>query len=98
MPTSVAAPDGWQAEITPKTISSIQPGEKQVISIRIVPPANIVASEYKITIRVSSDQTDKSDEFHIVVKEQSLAAVFGVLILVLVGGGVYYMFRKYKRR
>jgi uncharacterized membrane protein len=94
----VEAPDGWKAEILPKTVASIQPGEKSIITIRVVPPANIVASEYKITVKVTSDQTEKSDEFHILVKEQSLVAVFGIMVLGLVGGGVYYMFRKYKRR
>ncbi|MCK9591641.1 MAG: NEW3 domain-containing protein [Methanoregula sp.] len=94
----VEAPDGWKAEIIPKTVASIQPEEKSVITIKVVPPANIVASEYKITIRITSDQTEKSDEFHILVKEQSMVAIFGVLVLGLVGGGVFYMFRKYKRR
>lgn len=94
----VEAPDGWRAEITPKTVASIRPEEKSVITVKVVPPANIVASEYKITVRVTSDQTEKSDEFHILVKEQSMVAVFGVLVLGLVVGGVYYMFRKYKRR
>lgn len=95
---SVTAPDGWQADITPKTVASIPPGEKSVVSLWIVPPSNIVASEYKITIKVTSDQTEKSDELRILVKEQSLMPVLGVLILGLVCGGVYYMFRKYKRR
>jgi uncharacterized membrane protein len=94
----VEAPEGWTAEISPKTIASIQPKEKQSISVRITPPANIVASEYKVTVKVTSDQTGKSDEFHILIKEQSFVAVFGVLVLGLVIGGVYYMFRKYKRR
>jgi uncharacterized membrane protein len=94
----VEAPDGWKAEITPKTVASIQPDEKSDITVKVVPPANIVASEYKITVKVTSDQTEESDEFHILVKEQSMVAVFGLLVLGLVGGGVYYMFRKYKRR
>jgi uncharacterized membrane protein len=94
----VSAPDGWKAEISPKTIASIQPGEKTAVSLRIIPPVNIVASEYKITVAVTSDQTEKSDDYHVVVKEQSFIAVFGILVLVLVCGGVYYMFRKYKRR
>jgi uncharacterized membrane protein len=94
----VEAPDGWKAEITPKTVASIQPGEKSIITTLVVPPANIVASEYKITTRVTSDQTEKSDEFHILIKEQSMVAMFGMLILGVLGGGVYYMFRKYKRR
>jgi uncharacterized membrane protein len=94
----VSAPDGWKAEITPQTVASIQPGEKSGIVLRIIPPANIVASEYKITTRVTSDQTEESDEFHILVREAPAVAGFGVLVLGLVGGGVYYMFRKFKRR
>jgi uncharacterized membrane protein len=94
----VSAPDGWKAEISPKTVASIQHGEKIPVSVRVIPPANIVASEYKITVTVTSDQTEKSDDYHIVVKEQSLIAVFGIAILVIVGGGVFYLFRKYKRR
>jgi uncharacterized membrane protein len=47
---------------------------------------------------VTSDQTEKSDDFRVVVKEQSMVAVFGVLLLALIAGGVYYMFRKYNRR
>lgn len=94
----VEAPDGWKAEIVPKTIASIQPDEKYEISVKVIPPANIVASEYKITVKVSSDQTEKSDEFHILIREQSVVPAFGVLVLGLVSGGVYYMFRKYKRR
>ena len=94
----VGAPEGWEAEITPKTVASIQPDEKNTITIKVTPPANIVASEYKITVKVTSDQTEQSDEFHILIKEQSMIAGVGVLVVGLVCGGVYYMFRKYKRR
>jgi uncharacterized membrane protein len=68
------------------------------VQLRIVPPGNIVASEYKITVKVASDQTEVKDDFRVVVKEQSLVAVFGIALLLLIGGGVYYMFRKYSRR
>jgi uncharacterized membrane protein len=94
----VTAPDGWQAEIVPKKITSILSGEKEKISLRLVPPANIVASEYKITVKVKSDQMEKSDDFRILIKEQSLVAVMGILALGLICGSVYYMFRKFNRR
>ena len=57
-----------------------------------------MASEYKISVKVKSDQTEKSDDFRITVREQSLVAVFGIALLALVIGGVYYMIRKYSRR
>jgi uncharacterized membrane protein len=94
----VSAPDSWNAKVAPETIAGIPAGGSADVALRIVPPANIVASEYKITVKVTSDQTEKSDEFRIAVKEQSAVAIFGVLILAAICGGVYFMFRKYSRR
>jgi len=96
--TVVSAPEGWNAQVSPESIAGIPPGESADVNLRIVPPGNIVASEYKITVKVTSDQTEKKDDFRVVVKEQSLVAVFGIALLVLCGGVVYYMFRKYNRR
>ena len=96
--TSISAPEGWNAEISPDTIAGIPPGGSATVKLRIVPPANIVASEYKISVKVTSDQTEKSDDFRVLVREQSLVAIFGIALLALIGGGVYFMLRKYNRR
>lgn len=96
--TTVSAPDGWNAQVTPETIAGIAPGESADVALKIVPPGNIVASEYKITVKVTSDQTEVKDDFRVQVKEQSLVAVLGVILLAVIGGVVYYMFRKYSRR
>ena len=96
--TTILAPDGWNAEISPETIAGIPPGKSADVELRIVPPGNIVASEYKISVKVNSDQTEKSDDFRVLVREQSLVAVFGIALLALICGLVYYMFRKYNRR
>lgn len=96
--TTVSAPEGWNAQVTPETIAGIAPGESADVALKIVPPGNIVASEYKITVKVTSDQTEVKDDFRVQVKEQSLVAVLGVVLLAVIGGIVYYMFRKYSRR
>ncbi|WP_298665283.1 NEW3 domain-containing protein [uncultured Methanofollis sp.] len=94
----VSAPQGWKATVTPTNITSLQPGESKKVSVKVVPPPNIVASEYKVTVKAISDQGEQSDDFRIVVKEQSFAAILGLLLLVGIGGGVWYYFRKYQRR
>ncbi len=96
--TTVSAPEGWNAKITPETIAGIAPGESADVTLTIVPPGNIVASEYKIAVKVTSDQTEVKDDFRVQVKEQSLVAILGIVLLLVIGGGVYYMFRKYSRR
>ncbi|MFA4860637.1 NEW3 domain-containing protein [Methanoregula sp.] len=96
--TVISAPDGWNAVISPETIAGIPTGESATVKLQVLPPGNIVASEYKISVKVKSDQAEKSDDFRVTVREQSLVAVFGIALLLLIGGGVYYMFRKYSRR
>jgi uncharacterized membrane protein len=94
----VSAPQGWKATVTPSNITSLQPGESKKVNVKVVPPSSIVASEYKVTLKVVSDQGEQSDDFRVVVKEQSFAAILGLLLLVGIGGGVWYYFRKYQRR
>lgn len=94
----ISAPDGWKATISPKTIASLEPGESKTVSVTIIPPSNIAASDYKISLKVKSDQTETSDDFRIVVKESSFVTVLGLLLLVGVAGGVWYAFRKHERR
>ncbi|TAJ45490.1 NEW3 domain-containing protein [Methanofollis fontis] len=94
----VNAPQGWKATVTPANITSLQPGESERVSVTVVPPSSIVASEYKITVNTISDQGELSDDFRIVVREQSFAAIAGLLLLGAIAGGVWYYFRKYQRR
>lgn len=94
----VSAPQGWKATVTPTNITSLQPGESKKVKVKVVPPSSIVASEYKVTLKAVSDQGEESDEFRIVVKEQSFAAIAGLLLLGAIAGGVWYYFRKYQRR
>ncbi|EHQ36160.1 NEW3 domain-containing protein [Methanoplanus limicola] len=94
----VSAPEGWNVKSVPETIPSIGPGERKTVNLKVIPPASIAASEYKITVKVVSDQEEESDDIRIIVNESSLIGIFGILLLVCAAGGVYYFFRKYERR
>ncbi len=95
---NMSAPEGWRATVDPATVASLEPGERATVRVTVVPPADIVAGEYKVVALVKSDQAEGEDEFRIVVKEQSYVALLGLLVMAGVAAGLWYMFRKYGRR
>jgi len=95
---NMSAPEGWRANVDPASVASLEPGERATVRVTVVPPADIVAGEYKVVALVKSDQAEGEDEFRIVVKEQSYVAILGLLVMVGVAAGLWYMFRRYGRR
>ncbi|WP_292520542.1 NEW3 domain-containing protein [Methanoculleus sp.] len=95
---NMSAPEGWRVTVDPASVASLEPGERATLQVTVVPPADIVAGEYKIVTAVKSDQAEGEDEYRIVVKEQSYVAVLGLLVMAGVAAGLWYMFKKYGRR
>ncbi len=95
---SISAPQGWSGVISPQGVGSIPPGEAAGIRVRLVPPASVPASEYRFSVRVVADQAEKTDEYRVIVHEQSLVPLLGVLMLAAIAGGTWYLFRRYRRR
>ena len=95
---NMSAPEGWRASADPATIASLEPGERAIVRVTVVPPADIVAGEYRFIALVRSDQDEQEDEFRVVVNERSYVALLGLLVMVGVAGGLWYIFRRYGRR
>ncbi|NQE04237.1 hypothetical protein C5S32_00065, partial [ANME-1 cluster archaeon GoMg1] len=64
----------------------------------ITPPGDITPSDYKVTVKVKSDQLEEEEDFRIIVKESSNVALYGVAIIVIVILALAFMFRRYGRR
>ena len=95
---NMSAPQGWRATVDPATVASLEAGERATVQVTVVPPADIVAGEYKVVAQVKSDQAEGEDEYRIVVEEQSYVAILGLLVMAGVVAGLWYMFKKYGRR
>ena len=95
---NMSAPQGWRATVDPASVASLEPGERATVQVTVVPPADIVAGEYKVVAQVKSDQAEGEDEYRIVVEEQSYVAILGLLVMAGVVAGLWYMFKKYGRR
>jgi uncharacterized membrane protein len=95
----VQAPSGWTVNTTPATVNSIKPGETQVYTVSIVPPANIVANVYAVNIAVKSDQsTSTASNYQITITTSSIVPYLGGAIVLAVIGGLVLIYRKYGRR
>ncbi|MGB7532819.1 MAG: NEW3 domain-containing protein [Halobacteriota archaeon] len=94
----ISAPEGWTATIDPKEVTSLKPGESETFTMKITPPGDITPSDYKVTVKVKSDQLEEEEDFRIIVEESSNVALYGVVIIVIVILALAFMFRKYGRR
>lgn len=94
----VEAPTGWTVNATPAAINSIRAGETQVFEVGLVPPANIVASDYSVNVNVKSDQAQSSSEYRITITTDSYVPYIGAAIIVAILAGLLIVYRKFGRR
>lgn len=92
------APEGWLVQVTPNSTNSIKAGQTQAFRVKVTPPGNIVASDYDISIKASSDQASKEKDYRITIKVDSYIPYIGGAIIVLVVAGLFLVYRKYGRR
>ena len=94
----ISAPEGWTATINPKEVTSLKPSESETFTMKITPPGDITPSDYKVTVKIKSDQLEEEEDFRIIVEESSNVALYGTVIIVIVILALAFMFRKYGRR
>ena len=95
---SVSAPSGWTVTTSPDQYASIKAGETQAFTVSVVPPANIVAGDYEVDVDVVSDQQSTTKTYRITVQTSSIIPYIGGAIVLLIVGGLVFMYRKYGRR
>jgi len=94
----ISASEGWTATINPKEVTSLKSGESETFTMKITPPGDITPSDYKVTVKIKSDQLEEEEDFRIIVEESSNVALYGTVIIIIVILALAFMFRKYGRR
>lgn len=92
------APDGWTIDVSPNQTNSIKAGESQKFTITVVPPGNIVASDYEVDVNVKSDQVESDKVYRITIKTESYIPYIGGALILIVLAGLAFMYKKYGRR
>ena len=95
---SSSTPTGWTVEFAPADAASVDPGTPVPVTATITPSADAIAGDYELTI--SAKGTEASDDVTIRVRVETpqLWWIVGVVLIVLVFAGLYWVFRTYGRR
>ena len=95
---SSTTPTGWKVEFAPADAATVDPGTPVPVTATITPSADAIAGDYELTI--SAKGTEASDDVTIRVRVETpqLWWIVGVVLIVLVFAGLYWVFRTYGRR
>jgi len=92
------SPVDWEVSFEPSKITSIEPGETATVQATIKSTDKALAGDYEVDITARSAQKSDTIALRVAVQSSTLWGWIGILIVIAVAGGVYYLYRKYGRR
>ncbi|NLM52336.1 MAG: alpha-galactosidase [Firmicutes bacterium] len=95
---SASTPKDWNVSYDVEKIEFLKPGEEQQVTATITASSKAIAGDYALTLTAYADEIRKVADMRVTVKTSTLWGLVGVVIVLLVCGGVYWIFRKYGRR
>lgn len=95
---SASAPANWTITFEPETIDQIAAGETVDVKAIIKPHAQAIAGDYALSLRASNESASDGIDIRVNVRTSTLWGIVGLAIVLVVAGGVVYLFRNYGRR
>jgi len=95
----VTLPGDWEATITPAQVSSLAPRASTTFTVEVTTPADTVAGDYLVNVKAYSDQLESSGvDLRVSAQASSTWGYVGFGLVAVAIIGVYFGFRKFKRR
>lgn len=93
-------PTGWEVSFDPEALAGLAPDETGTIAAAITPSAEAVAGDYVVSFSATGVEggADDTAQIRFTVETSPLWALVGLGIIVLILGGLFYVFRTYGRR
>ncbi|MGP4042112.1 COG1470 family protein [Gracilibacillus sp. D59] len=95
---SASTPPNWESEFSESSIATLEAGKSKTIQATLTAPDDAIAGDYVTTFTAKTAETSSDADFRVSVKTSTLWGIIGVLIIVAVIGGLYFIIRKYGRR
>lgn len=89
----------WKFDFDQPTIASIAAGQAVTVTAKVTPASNAIAGDYNLTFTANGDQSATATEtIRFTVTTSIFGGVVAVLIVLLLAGVLWYVFRRYGRR
>jgi uncharacterized membrane protein len=95
---SSSAPTGWNVKFDSEEISMIEPGESQTVNATIKASSKAIAGDYRLNITADTPDASSEAGFRVTVNQSVTWGSIGILIILIVIGGISYLFKTYGRR
>ncbi len=95
---SASAPTDWKVEFEPATVPTIASQQTQTVTAHITPSSNAIAGDYMTTVTAKATEATGDVDIRVRVETPQFWWIVGVLLIVGVFGGLYWVFRTYGRR
>ena len=96
--TASTAPTNWKVDFDQKSIPTLAPNTPVTVTAKITPSSDAITGDYMLTFHASADQASANQDFRFTVETGIEWLVIGLGLIVLVGIGVWWVFRRYGRR
>ena len=95
---SSAKPTGWDVTFEPAKVESLIAGSSTMVTASVKASRKAIPGDYVVKMTARTPEASSTADFRIMVKTSMLWGWLGILVIVAVFGGVYYLFRRYGRR
>ncbi len=95
---SASAPTSWKVEFDPATIPSVDAGATQNVTAHITPTSDAIAGDYEMTVTAKATEASDDTTIRVRVETPQFWWIVGVVLIVAVFAGLYWVFRTYGRR
>ncbi|WP_421616941.1 NEW3 domain-containing protein [Brevibacillus sp. TJ4] len=91
-------PLNWEVTFEPEQITKLEAGGTTEVTATIKADKQAIAGDYVVNMTASAPEATSEAQFRVAVKTSVLWGWIGVLVILAVIAGVYYLFRTYGRR
>jgi uncharacterized membrane protein len=95
---SDTAPTDWNVTFDPATITSIAAKQSATVTATITPSNDAIAGDYVVTFTARNNDANGSVDIRMTIETSPLFGFVGLALIVLVLGGLWWVFQRYGRR